>query len=63
MTNSYVAKLLKAVAKSNRGATAVEYGLIAALIAAAIAAAVGSLGSNLDTKLDSVCSSVKGGAC
>ena len=33
MTNSYVAKLLKAVARSKRGATAVEYGLIAALIA------------------------------
>ena len=51
MTNSYVAKLLKAVARSKRGATAVEYGLIAALIAGVIATTVTTLGTSLDSKL------------
>lgn len=54
MTNSYAAKLLAAVAACRRGATAVEYGLIAALIAAAIAATVGTLGTKLNTTFTSV---------
>ena len=39
---------LKALVRDNKAATAIEYGLIAALIAAAIAAAVGGLGTDLD---------------
>lgn len=35
--------------KDERGATAIEYGLIAGLIAIAIAAGAGSLGNNLGT--------------
>lgn len=58
MTNSYVAKLLKSVARSKRGATAIEYGLIAALVAVAIAAAVGTVGTNLTSKFDSVATKI-----
>jgi pilus assembly protein Flp/PilA len=36
-------------AKNESGATAIEYGLIAALIAVAIIAAVGALGDNAST--------------
>jgi pilus assembly protein Flp/PilA len=41
------------------GATAIEYGLIAAGIALAIIAAVNGLGSNLNDKFTSVNSSLK----
>jgi pilus assembly protein Flp/PilA len=41
------------------GATAIEYGLIAAGIALAIIAAVNGLGSNLNTVFSSVNSSLK----
>ena len=40
------------------GATAIEYGLIAALIAVAIIGAMNTLGSNLDTTFDKVASQV-----
>ena len=41
------------------GATAIEYGLIAAGISLAIIAAVTGLGSNLNTKFNSINSSLK----
>jgi pilus assembly protein Flp/PilA len=41
------------------GATAIEYGLIAAGIALAIIAAVNGLGSNLNTVFSSINSSLK----
>lgn len=41
--------LLKRFRRSEEGATAIEYGLIAAGIAVAIAAAVFALGGNLST--------------
>lgn len=41
------------------GATAIEYGLIAAGIALAIIAAVNGLGSRLNTKFTSINSSLK----
>jgi pilus assembly protein Flp/PilA len=41
------------------GATAIEYGLIAAGIALAIIAAVNGLGSKLNTKFTSINSSLK----
>jgi pilus assembly protein Flp/PilA len=41
------------------GATAIEYGLIAAGIALAIIAVVNGLGSNLNTKFTSINSSLK----
>jgi pilus assembly protein Flp/PilA len=41
------------------GATAIEYGLIAAGIAVAIIAAVTALGSNLNTTFSSVSTAIK----
>lgn len=38
-------KFWRAFARNNRGATAVEYGLIVALIFVAIAAAIGNMGT------------------
>lgn len=40
--------------KDNKGATAIEYGLIAALIAVAAIAAMSSLGSNLGNTFNKV---------
>jgi pilus assembly protein Flp/PilA len=40
---------IKCFLNDDKGATAIEYGLIAALIAIAIIGGVGSLGSNLST--------------
>lgn len=40
--------------KNNKGATAIEYGLIAALIAVAAIVAMGQLGSNLTNTFNKV---------
>ena len=40
--------------KNNKGATAIEYGLIAALIAVAAIGAMSSLGKNLKTTFNGV---------
>ncbi len=40
--------------KDESGATAIEYGLIAALIAVAIITVLGTIGTNLNTKFTSV---------
>jgi pilus assembly protein Flp/PilA len=45
---------LKKLAADDSGATAIEYGLIAALIAVAIIAAVSTLGTNLDAVFEEV---------
>jgi pilus assembly protein Flp/PilA len=45
--------------KDESGATAIEYGLIAAGISLAIIAAVNGLGSNLNTMFNSINSSLK----
>ena len=45
--------------RDESGATAIEYGLIAAGIAVAIIAAVNSVGTALDTKFDSIATSLK----
>ncbi len=44
--------------RDERGATAVEYGLMVALIAVVIIAAVTTLGTNLSAKFSSVATSV-----
>ena len=44
-----MSKLVARFVKNESGATAIEYGLIAALIAVAIIAGVGALGTQLDT--------------
>ncbi len=41
------------------GATAIEYGLIAALIAVVIITGLTSVGTNLNTKLDSIANSLR----
>ncbi len=51
-------KLLKFLS-NEQGATAIEYGLIAAGIALAIIAVVNGLGTNLNTMFTSVNSSLK----
>ncbi len=45
--------------KDNSGATAIEYGLIAAGIAVAIIVAVQTLGTNLNTTFSSVSTALK----
>jgi len=45
--------------KNESGATAIEYGLIAAGISIAIIAVVNTLGSTLNTKFDSVSTQLK----
>lgn len=51
-------KMLSRFAKNESGATAIEYGLIAALISVVIIAAVTTLGGNLKTTFDSVAKSL-----
>ena len=47
-------KFVKKFVRNNKAATAIEYGLIAALIAVAIIAAVGTLGGKLKGTFESV---------
>jgi pilus assembly protein Flp/PilA len=51
-------KLKKALWKDESGATAIEYGLLAALIAVVIIGAVATLGDTLDRTFDSVNSEI-----
>jgi len=48
-----MAKFLKLI-KNNKGATAIEYGLIAALIAVAAIAAMGNIGNQLGSTFNNV---------
>ena len=47
-------KLFNEILNDESGATAIEYGLIAALIAVALIAALGSLGGSLDNTFSGV---------
>ena len=51
-------RTIKAFLKDESGATAIEYGLIAAGLAVAIIGAMNTLGSNLDTTFEKVASQV-----
>jgi pilus assembly protein Flp/PilA len=53
-----ITKAQAAWATKDRGATAVEYGLMVALIAVAIIAVVGALGFGLDGLFTDVCTAV-----
>ena len=55
-------KLIKNLIRDEAGATAIEYGLIAALIAVAAITAMTSLGSNLDATFDNVSGELAKGA-
>lgn len=52
-------KLLKAFLADESGATAIEYGLIAAGISVAIIVTVNTLGTKLNTTFDSVSTQLK----
>jgi pilus assembly protein Flp/PilA len=54
-----MSKLFARFLKDQSGATAIEYGLIAAGISLAIIAAVNGLGTNLNTKFTSINTSLK----
>jgi pilus assembly protein Flp/PilA len=47
-------QILRKIFRDNKGATAIEYGLIAALIAVAAITAMSSLGDNLTNTFDDV---------
>ena len=51
-------KMIKKLFKNEEGATAIEYGLIAALIAVAAITAMSSLGTNLSNTFNSVSNSL-----
>jgi pilus assembly protein Flp/PilA len=53
-------KLVAKFAKDESGATAIEYGLIAALIAVAIIAGAGMIGSKLNAKFAMISTTISG---
>jgi pilus assembly protein Flp/PilA len=55
-----MAKFLKLI-KNDKGATAIEYGLIAALIAVAAIAAMGNIGNQLGSTFNNVSTKLKAG--
>ena len=52
-------RFLKTFAQDDSGATAIEYGLIAALIAVVVIGAVTAVGSNLSGKFNTIAATVK----
>ena len=56
-----MAKFLKLI-KSKKGATAIEYGLIAALIAVAAIAAMGNIGNQLGSTFNNVSTAMSVGS-
>jgi pilus assembly protein Flp/PilA len=58
LTIGNVGSIILSFLKDERGATAIEYGLIAAGISVAIIATVAALGTNLNTTFSTVSSAV-----
>ena len=54
-----MAKFFARLGRDESGATAIEYGLIAALIAVVIIGALGLVGTNLSATFSSISNSVK----
>ena len=54
-----MSKFVTRLLKDESGATAIEYGLIAALIAVVVIGALQTLGGNLNTKFNSVATAVQ----
>jgi len=54
-----MSKFMSRFLKDESGATAIEYGLIAALIAVVLVTALGTLGTNLSSTFDKVATDVK----
>lgn len=57
-----MAKLVARFVKDESGATAIEYGLIAALIALAIMVGAGALGNSINNKFESIAECLDSGA-
>jgi pilus assembly protein Flp/PilA len=55
-------KFLNRVRKDESGATAIEYGLIAALIAVVLITALTSLGTNMSSRFTTIASAIGTGA-
>jgi len=55
-------KLVRLFCANEKGATAIEYGLIAALIAVAAIAAMSSIGENLEATFDNVATELEAGS-
>jgi pilus assembly protein Flp/PilA len=55
-------QFIRKIFKDKKGATAIEYGLIAALIAVAAIAAMQGLGTSLNTTFSNVSTAMKGGS-
>ena len=55
-----MSKFIKKIVKNEEGATAIEYGLIAALIAVACITALGAVGNQLSTTFRGVSNSLSG---
>jgi pilus assembly protein Flp/PilA len=58
-----MSNLIARFVKDESGATAIEYGLIAALIALAIITGAGALGNALNAKFNLIASTVSGSGC
>ena len=58
--NSTMSKIFARFAKDESGATAIEYGLIAALIALAIITGAGFIGEQLEATFDDIGNSLEG---
>lgn len=56
-----MSRFLNRFLKDESGATAIEYGLIAALIAVVIITAVGLVGTNVEATFQSVAAGLSGG--
>lgn len=52
-------QFIRKMIRDNKGATAIEYGLIAALIAVAAISAMGALGNTLETTFNNASSAMK----
>lgn len=59
---TYIKKLTAAVLKSSHGATAIEYGLIAALVAGVVVTGVGAVNTSLGTSFTGVASEITNAA-
>ena len=55
-----MSKIIARFVKNESGATAIEYGLIAALIAMAIIVGAGQLGTALDTNFTTIATELEG---
>jgi pilus assembly protein Flp/PilA len=55
----YIMMFIRKLIKNSKGATAIEYGLIAALIAVAAISAMSTLGTKISTTFNNVSSNLK----